>query len=204
MEQLLEEYQTDSGNRETTDENYYGIWKNFNHYLLLLDRMPTTWEEKVTLYCAHLIKTGIKSTTLKSYVSAIKSILKSIKYYLNVDKMLMTALTKTCKSKNDRVISKLPIKKGLLSLLIMEVQQKFSKINQPYLELLYKTILLLGYYGMLRISEMTKTKSGHAVKAKNIHSATNKNKILIVLYSSKTHGNVFDGFSRLGSGPELC
>ena len=72
--------------------------------------------------------------------------------------------------------------------MIMEVQQKFSKINQPYLELLYKTILLLGYYGMLRISEMTKTKSGHAVKAKNIHSATNKNKILIVLYSSKTHG----------------
>ena len=47
---------------------------------------------------------------------------------------------------------------------------------------------VLAYYGLLRVSELTLTKSGHAIKKRNIHTATNKDKILILLDSSKTHG----------------
>ena len=39
----------------------------------------------------------------------------------------------------------------------------------------------------MRIGELTQ--SEHAVKAANIHAGTNKNKIMLVLYSSKTHGH---------------
>ena len=38
---------------------------------------------------------------------------------------------------------------------------------------------------MMRIGEVTK--SPHILKASNVHIATNKDKILLVLYSSKTH-----------------
>ena len=58
--------------------------------------------------------------------------------------------------------------------------------KQPYLEILYKTIFLIGYYGMFRIGELTL--SPHVMKAKDISFSKNKNKIQILLHSSKTHG----------------
>ena len=64
--------------------------------------------------------------------------------------------------------------------------RKYSeKRNQPYLEAMYKAIFILGYYGLMRVSELTF--SQHIAKAANVHVAMNKNKIMVVLYSSKTH-----------------
>ena len=54
-----------------------------------------------------------------------------------------------------------------------------------YLEIMYSALLALGYYGLMRVGELTL--SPHVVKAANIFLADNKDKILIVLYSSKTH-----------------
>ena len=51
---------------------------------------------------------------------------------------------------------------------------------------MYKALFALGYYGLMRVGKLTE--SPHTVKAANIHMATNKKKILIMLYSSKTHG----------------
>ena len=59
-------------------------------------------------------------------------------------------------------------------------------IAQQYLEILYKTIFCLGYYGLMRVGELAE--SNHVVKACNIHIGQNKDKIMLVLYSSKTHG----------------
>ena len=78
----------------------------------------------------------------------------------------------------------LPIQLGLLELILFEIQRRFSA--QPYLQIMYKALFALGYYGLMRVGELTE--SPHAVKAANIHMATNKKKILIMLYSSKTHG----------------
>ena len=44
----------------------------------------------------------------------------------------------------------------------------------------------LAYYGMLRASEFTSHQ--HTIKACDIHVGHNKDKIMLVLYSSKTHG----------------
>ena len=58
--------------------------------------------------------------------------------------------------------------------------------DQPFLQLLYQTMFIIAYYGMFRACELTQ--SSHVVKAKDVHVATNKQKILMVLYTSKTHG----------------
>ena len=62
------------------------------------------------------------------------------------------------------------------------------KKHQAYLATMYLALFAIGHYGMMRVGELTLTDSNHAMKAKNIHVATNKDKLLIVLYSSKTHG----------------
>ena len=44
---------------------------------------------------------------------------------------------------------------------------------------------MLGYYGLFRIGEITK--SPHCVRAKDIYIGENTDKILLILYSSKMH-----------------
>ena len=64
--------------RQTTNDNYYGIWKQFNQFFIRLDNKSERWEDRLVLFVAHLIDTGeCQSPTLKSYISAIKSILAS-------------------------------------------------------------------------------------------------------------------------------
>ena len=122
---------------------------------------------------------------LKSYVSAIKRILVDDGYHWNNDKILLTSLTRACRLVNDRVKTCLPINCGLLEVLLFELERYFADSHQLYLELLYKSIFILGYYDLLRIGELTY--SPHTIHAKDVHLADNKEKLLLVLYTSKTH-----------------
>ena len=81
--------------------------------------------------------------------------------------------------------TRLPICCGYLEMLLFEVERYFSGRSQYYLECLYKAVFILSYYGMMRVGEVTY--SPHILKAKNVHMATNKDKLLMILYSSKTH-----------------
>ena len=123
---------------------------------------------------------------MKTYVSAIKKVLTDDGYIWNDKRILLTSLTKACKLINDRVLIRLPINCNLLELILYEVQRFFSKENQYYLEVLYKAVFALAYYGLMRVGEVTA--SEHVLRAQNVHIATNKNKLLMVLYTSKTHG----------------
>ena len=107
------------------------------------------------------------------------------RYNWDENKALLSSLVKSCKLQNDKVKIRLPIQKGLLEMILFEVERYYST-PQPYLECLYKTIFLLAYYGMLRVGEITF--SDHTVKAGHIHIADNKQKLMMVLYTSKTHG----------------
>ena len=189
FEEVLESYKI-SKHRETTNDNYLCVWRNFNKFIITLDRIPETWEERIALYCTFLVEIcKLKSSTIKSYVAGIKSMLKAIDYTCDHDKLLLKALTLTCQSRNDVAADRLPIQKNLMEQILFEVERYYTdEDNQPYLELLYKTMIIFLYYGLLRISEITCTKAGHALKAKDVHFAENKSKILLVLHSSKTHG----------------
>ena len=154
-----------------------------------LDTKPfNTWEEKTALFGAYLVDNGIQSSTLKSYFSDIKHILKLDGYQWDDKKVLLSALVRSCKLENDRVKTRLPIRKGLLEMILFEIDRIFNSNSnpQPYLSTMYQAVFCLGYYGMLRVGEIAF--GNHTIKACNIHVGNNKEKILIVLYSSKTHG----------------
>ena len=169
--------------RGSTAANYLSIWRQFNKFVIRLDHKPKSWEERVAMFCAYLIDNGSQSTTVRSYVSAIKAILRDDGYEWSDNQILLSSLTRACKLVNDKVMCRLPIQSGLFELLLFEMQRKFG--TQPYLESMFKAMFALAYYGMMRVGELTY--SNHTLKAKNIHAGENKSKILMMLYSSKTH-----------------
>ena len=65
---------------------------------------------------------GVQSSTLKSYFSAIKFVLRQDGYVWDDAKMLLNSLVSSCKLVNDRVKVRLPIQKGLLELLLFEIK----------------------------------------------------------------------------------
>ena len=62
-----------------------------------LDIEPPSWEYRVALYGGHLVDTGAQSTTVKSYISAIKKMLRYDDHKLNMDEVIVNKLTKACK-----------------------------------------------------------------------------------------------------------
>ena len=186
MNLILERLKANSC-RKSTNQSYLGTWRRFNQFLLKLDWKPPSWEERVSLFVAYLVDKGIQSATVKSYVSAIKKTLITDGYQWDDTKILLSTLTGACKLINDRVFTRLPIQIGLLELLLFEINRKF--IGQRYIICLYQALFAIAYYGLFRIDELCETgRADHSIKVINVHVATNKNKILIILPTSKTHG----------------
>ena len=170
--------------RSTTAKSYYNTWKNFNKFLIRLDKMPEKWEHRLAAYGVYLVTCGVQSATLRSYFSAIKSVLENDNYQWNDDKLLLNILSKSCRLVNDRLKIRLPIRSSLLEIVLNQLTRKFDM--QHYLLTLYTAMFLIMYYGMMRIGEVAS--GDHAIKARDVYLADNKTKLLFVLYTSKTHG----------------
>ena len=121
---------------------------------------------------------------IKSYISAIKAVLKMNRIKIHADMYALSSLTRACRLINYRVRVHLPIHKGVLKLILQEVSSLFSE--QPYLSILYKAQLVTAYYGLFRVGKIAA--SSHTVKACDVHIATNKKKIMFLLRTSKMHG----------------
>ena len=171
--------------RDSTAKNYLTIWRQFNKFVICLDHKPDLWEDRVTLFIGYLIDQGKQSATIKSYMSAIKKTLIIDGYNWNDKLVLVRSLAKACKIVNDQVRTRLTIQCGLLEMILFEVQRIFSEKKQWYLELLYKSLFAISYYGLMRVGEVIN--SQHVLEARNVHLALNKDKLLLVLFSSKTH-----------------
>ena len=172
-------------NRSSTMKNYVAIWRSFNKFLIRLDSKPDSWEQRVSYFAAFLVEEKkVQSATLKSYISAIKHILRCDRYKWRDEEIWLNALVKSCKLVNDVIYTHFPIHFKLLEIILFEVGRILGG-SQPFLECLYKAMFALSYYGLMRISEVTD--GPHPIKAKDIHIADNKDKIKIILYSSKTH-----------------
>ena len=173
------------GRRQSTRTSYHGVWKTFNDFNVKLDKKPSTWEDRLTLFVGYLICKKLKSSTIKSYISAIRAVLAYIGIELNENRVLLTSLIKACKIHNDCIKTKLPIRKGLLTILIKAVDELYTTNPQPYLTAMYKALFSTMYFGLFRVGELTK--SSHTVKAKDVHIGINKKKLMFILHSSKTH-----------------
>ena len=170
--------------KNSTKRNYYSVWTTFNQFFVKLDHRPDTWEERLTLFIGYLIEQNKKSQTLRSYISAIKAILSEVNFKLNEDKFLLSALTRACKYKNDRVTMRLPIRKGMLKIVMEHTYDYFAA--QLYLCSLYLALFSTAYFGLFRVGELTS--GSHPVLVGNVHIARNKRKFLFILETSKTHG----------------
>ena len=185
MQGILEKLKNNI-NRDTTNKNYYTIWKSLNNFLVKLDSIPEFWEERVAIFCAYLVEyKNIKSTTQQSYISAIKHTLKCDRYKWNEEMVWLNSLIRSCKKVNDTVYTRFPIHFKLLEMILFEVNRIYD--TQPFLTIMYQSIFTLAYYGLLRTGETVLADGGHMIKAKNVFIADNKDKIRIILHSSKTH-----------------
>ena len=165
---------------------YYSVWKQFNEFFIRLDDKPNNWEQRITLFVGYLIEQNKQSQTVHSYVSAIWAVLAEINTVLNEDLFLLSALTRACKFKNDRASMRLPIRKSMFGVLLHETHDWFYQQGQPYLAALYCALFSTAYFGLFRVGEVTQ--GSHLVMVTDVHLAKNKNKILFVLHTSKTHG----------------
>ena len=184
VQNLIEALKCNSG-QPTTLKKYHGIWNTFNKFLIKLDYVPPSWEERLVYYVAYCVHCGMQSSTIKSYISAIKHVLRVDGYEWQDDSTLLPVLIRSCRLKNDQFKTRLPIGKGLLDTLLFQIERYYDD-KQPFLEITYKTIFLLAYYGMMRVGELVT--GDHPVLAKDIHVANSKRKLLILLHTSKTHG----------------
>ena len=174
--------------RDSTRHTYHRIWKLFNRFFIRLDFKPKNWEQRLILFTGYLVNEGLKSSTVKTYISAIREVLRELRIPISQDNYLISSLTKACRLKNDVVVQRFPIHKGVLKLLLTELSNLYAgtRDQQPYLESLYKAIYSTAYYSLLRIGEIAK--SQHVILARNTHIGENKDKILFILITSKTHG----------------
>ena len=126
----------------------------------------------------------LKSSTVKSYISAIKSVLQQLGEKISETNYLLKSLTQVCRLRNDTIVNRLPISRQVLRLILNSLRNLFT--SQPYLLSLYSSLFSAAFYGLLRIGEVAK--SPHVLLVKNVHIGQNKNKLLFILQSSKTHG----------------
>ena len=104
----------------------------------------------------YLIDKGMQSATVKSYISAIKKTLIMDKYKWDDKLVLVRALAKACRLTNDRVTTRFPIHCSLLEMILFGVQRHYTAQGQWYLEILYKTIFAISYYGLMRVGKSLK------------------------------------------------
>ena len=101
------------------------------------------------------------------------------------DSCRLRALVKACKHENDKLKVWLPIKGGLMNLILNKIKDYFLDRGQTFLNILHRALVSTTYYSILRVGEVTT--GTHPILACNVHTAKNKWKIQLVLMSSKTH-----------------
>ena len=112
-------------------------------------------EDRLILFVGYLIEDKKQSSTIKSYISAVRAVLAEDGVFLNENKYLLNSLTKACRLKNDRVKTRFPIQKGVLKVLLKTTNSYFRGRGQPFLAKLYRALFVSAYFGLLRVGELT-------------------------------------------------
>lgn len=174
----------DGGVKNNTKSSYRTAYLSFTRFNLSLDRMPERLDDQLAVYVASRVEKGDHSNTIESYLSGIKYMLGKDGIEINTRTARLRSLIKACKYKNDQVVHRMPISEHLLVKLIQRVDEIFA--SQPYLCKLYRCMLVMGFYGMLRVGEMATGE--HPILARDVHLNHRLKKVQIILRTSKTHG----------------
>lgn len=178
------ELTSSGGHKTSTQRTYRSAYLEFTKFNLSLDHMPELLDDQLAIFVASRVQKGDYSSTVESYLSGISSYLKLDGIQINTRTARLRSLIKACKLRNDRVVQRMPIKEGLLVRVVRQVDLMFE--TQPYLASLYKCMLVMGYFGMMRVGEMAK--GDHPVLARDVHLSHRLKKVQVILCTSKTHG----------------
>ena len=123
--------------RMSTAKMYLGVWRQFNKFLRRLDHLPNSWEDRTTLFIAHLVhERGLQSSIMHSYITAIKRTLVDDEYDWQDGKLQMCTLARACRLINDKVQIRLPIHCSLLEVLLLELRCSLQESGQQYLQIM--------------------------------------------------------------------
>ena len=122
--------------RNSTRRNYYAVWKVFSKFYVRLDHRLMEWSECLTLFVGYLVQKRYQSATVKSYISAIKAVLKEDGVKVTEDQYTLASLVRACKLRNDQIHTRLLIQHSMLSVLLRQINMYFNKVRQLYLGLL--------------------------------------------------------------------
>ena len=86
-------------NRDSTRRNYHSIWKIFAKFYIKLNVRPDNWEDRITLFAGYLVSKKRKASTVNSYVSALKSVLRESVIEIAEDRFLLKSLMRACRYK---------------------------------------------------------------------------------------------------------
>ena len=126
-----------------TKRNYYTIWKIFNRFFIRLDKKPLHWEDRLTLFVGYLVEDGKQSSTVKSYISAIRAVLAENSITLNENHFLLSSLMKACKLVNDQIRAQHPMYFGLFRIGELTSGEHPVKVCDVHLAYNKKTILFI-------------------------------------------------------------
>ena len=101
IQRVIQQLQQNSV-RKSTRKIYESVWRNLNNFIRR-DEKPDNWEDRLILFAGHLIEQNKKSQTVRSYVSAVKGILKYDGIHLCVDKVLLWDVKKISEIKLNMV-----------------------------------------------------------------------------------------------------
>ena len=116
-------------NQSSTRRNYHTIWKIFSDFYLRLDVKPDNWEDRIVLFAAYLINKNRKAATVKSYVSAIKSVLREDNFTISDDRFLLNSLIKACRYRNNQARLHFSIQKPLLLTILRQIRSIYLDGN---------------------------------------------------------------------------
>lgn len=165
---------------------YHTVWNQFLQFLDGFKNLPSLWEQKMVMFAAHLGNQGTQASTVGSYMSALRYKLRKDGVEIPDKNFEIASIIRTCKIKNNAVHYRCGISKNMLKELLQTVKKHFLDKGQQYQFVLFRAVFLTAYYGMFRIGEIAQ--GPHSLKMENVKKSTNKYKYLMILRSSKTHG----------------
>lgn len=172
--------------QQTSSYTYHLVWRQFLNFLGGFKNLPELWEQKMVMFAAHLGNEGCQPGTVSSYMSAIRYKLRKDGVDIPDKNFEIASIIRTCKMKNNRVFYRCGITKPMMKDLLLALKRTLKDKGQEYLFYMYRAVFLTAYYGMFRIGEIAQ--GPHTMKFCDVKQSSNKNKYLVILRSSKTHG----------------
>ena len=100
---------------KSTKRGYRQAWMNLNVFLICMDRIPDSWDDRVCLFVKQLIVERYPPQTIQSYATAVKAMLKDEGVAIEDNSVVLAALIRSSKQVGKTESrTRLPIQKGLL------------------------------------------------------------------------------------------